>query len=70
MKGKYIAFRKKWEETPHEALARLDKRLQQVQFELDNWITVPTVFGIRVAQKLEDNKQLLLAIKAELLKEN
>lgn len=69
MNGKYISFRRKYEENPYEALARLDKKLQRLQFELSNWITVPTIFGISVTHKLEDNKKLLLAIRDELLKE-
>ena len=67
--GKFISFRRKRDETPFEALERLDKKLARLQFELSNWITVPTVYGIRVTHKLEDNKKLLLAIRKELLAE-
>ncbi len=64
------AFRpRKWGESAVDCLARVEKNLQQIQFELNNWITVPTTYGIQITQKLEDEKQLMLKVKALLLEE-
>jgi len=54
---------RKWGEKDEDFLKRVDKRLQQIQFELDNWITVPTTYGILITHKLEDEKQLFLKVK-------
>ena len=59
----------KWGESAEEYLARIEKRLNQIQFELDNWITVPTTYGIIMTHNLEDEKQIFLEVKAHLLKE-
>lgn len=60
---------RKWGETTEQMLVRTEKRLQQVQFELSNWITVPTNYGIGITHSLEDEKDLMLKIKALLLEE-
>ena len=60
---------RKWGESAEDCLARVEKRLQQIQFELDNWITVPTTYGIQITHKLEVDKQLFLKVKALLLEE-
>ena len=69
MNNKFRLFKRKQKENPSVALIRLDKILQQVQFDLSNWITVPTIFGIQITHKLEKNKQHLLLIKEILLRE-
>jgi len=56
-------------ESAEETLARVQKRLQQIQHELDNWITMPTTYGITRTHKLEDEKQLFLRVKALLNEE-
>ena len=64
------AFRpRKWGESAVDCLARVEKNLQQVQFELNNWITVPTNYGVMITHNLEDRKQLMLKVKALLLGE-
>lgn len=60
---------RKWGESASDCLARAEKRLQQIQFELNNWITVPTNYGIQITHRLEDEKQLMLKVKALLLEE-
>ena len=60
---------RKWGESASDCLARVEKRLQQIQFELNNWITVPTTYGIQITHKLEDDKLLMLKVKALLLGE-
>lgn len=60
---------RKWGESASDCLTRVEKRLQQIQFELNNWITVPTQYGILTTHKLEDEKQLMLKVKALLLGE-
>ena len=56
-------------ESAEDYLARVEKRLQKIQFELENWITVPTTYGIQITHELEDDQQLFLKVKALLLKE-
>lgn len=47
-----------------QVLVRVDERLRQVQFELSNWITMPTAYGIIRTHRLEDEKCLMLEIRA------
>ena len=64
------AFRpRKWGESAEQCLARVETRLRQIQFELGNWITVPTIYGIITTHKLEDDKQLMLKVRGLLLEE-
>ena len=60
---------RKWGESAKECLSRVERRLEQIQFELSNWITVPTQYGIVLTHKLEDEEQLMLRVKAILLEE-
>lgn len=60
---------RKQNETAEQMLVRVAHRLQAIQIELDNWITMPTRYGILVSHKLEDEKQLMLKVKALLLEE-
>lgn len=53
--------RKDWD-SKEKYLARVKKRLGQVQSELDIWITNPTREGILITHRLEDEKQLILKI--------
>ena len=61
--------RRKWGESASACLDRVDKRLKQIQFELNNWITVPTTYGVVITHRLEDEKELMLKVKALLLEE-
>lgn len=65
----YIAFQRKRDENPHEAIERLDKKLEQVQFNIREWICSPTRFAITQTHKFEENKQFLLEIRRLLLSE-
>ena len=56
-------------ESAEKTLARAEVRLKQIQFELDNWITVPTTYGILTTHRLEDEKELMLKVKVLLLEE-
>ena len=56
-------------ESAEKTLTRVEVRLEQIQFELNNWITVPTDYGVLVTHRLEDKKQLMLRMKALLLEE-
>ena len=53
--------RKDWD-SKEKYLARVKKRLGQVQSELDIWICNPTKEGVLTAHRLEDEKQLILKI--------
>ena len=56
-------------ESASDCLVRVEKRLQQIQFELEHWITMPTTYGILITHQLEDQKELMLKVKALLLEE-
>ena len=60
---------RKWGESASDCLIRVEKRLAQIQFLLNNWITVPTNNGIMITHKYENEKQLFLKVKALLLEE-
>lgn len=53
--------RKDWD-TREKYLARLNRRLRQVQYELDIWICNPTKEGVLTTHRLEEEKQLILKI--------
>ena len=55
--------RKDWD-TKEAYLARVAKRLKQVQHDLDIWICNPTKEGILTTHRLEDEKNLILNILA------
>jgi len=65
----YISFQRKRDENPYEAIERLDKKLEQVQFNIREWICSPTRFAISQTHKFEENKQFLLKIRELLLLE-
>lgn len=59
-----VLRRRHYDDTPGYPtyLSRVQKRLKQVQAELDVWITNPTKEGILTTHMLEDEKQLILKI--------
>jgi len=60
---------RKWGQSAQDYLVYVEKRLQQIQLQLDNWITMPTTLGKLTTHQLEDEKQLALKVKALLQKE-
>ena len=67
--AKFRMFRRKREETPYEAIARLDRRMAKVKEDLQYWITLPTRWAILVTHKLEHNVQHLEAQRKYLVDE-
>lgn len=65
----YISFQRRRDENPYEAIERVDKKLEQVQFNIGEWICSPTRFAISQTHKFEGNKQFLLEIRRLLLSE-
>jgi len=56
-------------ESAAKMLPRVEKRLELIQVELDNWITMPTNYGVEVTHILEEEKRIFSAVKDLLLKE-
>ena len=56
-------------ESAEKTLIRVEKRLNQVQVEISNWITVPTKYGILITHNLEAEKVLMLKVKNLLVEE-
>ena len=60
---------RKQNESKEVYLARVNKRLGEVQNELNVWITNPTREGVLITHRLEDEKQLILKIIALVMPE-